>query len=127
MSRSAGSFRNLLRALVGIRKDPLGPKRLLFQVIGHIGLVLTVPPLVAWSRKLKRGPIEVYGGLERARIPMIDAVSGEEIDWAIEHVPSHAGRSPARRAPETTASHLVAIGVGDVSRGKREAKAAGLG
>ena len=77
-----------LRALLGIRKDSLGPKRLLFQVIGQIGLVLTIPKMLSWACRLKRGPIEVYPGLQKARIPMVDAASGQEINWAIEHLPS---------------------------------------
>ena len=79
---------NTLRVLLRMRRDSLGPKRLLFQVVGQIGLVLTVPRLLAWARKLKRGPIEVYEGLQPARIPMVDAADDQEINWAIEHVPS---------------------------------------
>lgn len=79
---------NTLRALLGIRKDALGPKRLLFQVVGQIGLVLTIPRMLAWAWRLKRGPIEVYPGLQKARIPMVDAASGQEINWAIQHLPS---------------------------------------
>jgi hypothetical protein len=30
----------------------------------------------------------VYPGLQTARIPMVDAADGQEINWAIEHVPS---------------------------------------
>jgi radical SAM superfamily enzyme YgiQ (UPF0313 family) len=102
--------RNTLRAFLSLRKDSLGPKRLLFQLIGQIGLLLTVPKLLAWARQLKRGPIEVYPGLQAARIPMVDAADGREINWAIEHVPSlrhsprahlphrkgYRGRSPLR-------------------------------
>lgn len=79
---------NTMRAFLNMRRGSLGPKRILFQVIGQIGLVMTVPRLLAWARRLKRGPIEVYPGLQTARIPMIDVVGGAEINWAIEHVPS---------------------------------------
>ena len=79
---------NTLRVLLRMRRDSLGPKRLLFQLVGQIGLVLTVPRLLAWARKLKRGPIEVYEGLQPARIPMVDAADDREINWAIEHIPS---------------------------------------
>lgn len=79
---------NTLRAFLGIRGNPLWRKRLLFQVIGQIGLVLTIPRLLGWAWRLKRGPIEAYSGLQAARIPMVDAASGEEIHWAIEHLPS---------------------------------------
>ncbi len=79
---------NTLRALASFRKDSLGPRRLLFQVIGQIGLLMTAPKLLAWARRLRRGPIEAYPSLLPARIPLVDAASGDEINWAIEHVPS---------------------------------------
>jgi hypothetical protein len=56
--------------------------------VGQIGLCLTIPKLLAWAWRLKRGPIEAYEGLEEARIPMVDALSGSEINWAIEQIPS---------------------------------------
>lgn len=79
---------NTLRILARFRRDPLAPKRLLFQAIGQIGLLMTAPKLLAWAHRLKRGPIEVYPGLQKARIPMIDAATGREISWAIERIPS---------------------------------------
>lgn len=79
---------NVVRVLLRTRKHRILGKRLIFQLVGHIGLILTAPKLYAWSRKLKRGPIEVYEGLQRARIPMIDAAEGHEVFWAIEQVPS---------------------------------------
>ena len=98
---------NTLRAVLGIRKDSLGPKRLLFQLIGQIGLVLTVPKMLAWACRLKRGPIEVYPSLQTARIPMIDAASRQEINWAIEHLPS-LKQTPRQCGSEhgETASHM---------------------
>lgn len=107
---------NTLRALCGIRR-PLGPKRLLFQFAGQIGLLLTVPKLLAWAWRLKRGPIEVYPGLLPARIPMLDAASGNEINWAIENVPSperaaaHWGRA-APDLPKLRPSALELLGPG---------------
>lgn len=88
---------NTLRAFLNLRKGPLQRKRLLFQVIGQVGLALTIPRLLAWALRLKRGPIDVYRGLQTARIPMIDASSGEETNWGIEHVPSleHPPELPA--------------------------------
>ncbi|HOW72003.1 MAG TPA: radical SAM protein [Phycisphaerae bacterium] len=93
---------NTLRAFLNMRRSPLGPKRVVFQLIGQIGLVLTIPRLLAWARRLKRGPIEVYPGLEKARIPMIDITSGEEIDWAIERIPSLSTARRSRSACQTT-------------------------
>lgn len=87
---------NTLRTLLAIRKDTLGPSRFMFQIIGQIGLLLTVPKLFAWSRKLQRGPIEFFQGLERARIPMMDSTSGQEVDWALENIPSFEAPTPAR-------------------------------
>jgi radical SAM superfamily enzyme YgiQ (UPF0313 family) len=85
---------NLFRVLLGFGKDRLAPRRLLFQIIGHIGLIMTVPKLLGWAWKLKRGPIVMWDGLQPARIPMIDAASREEINWAIEHLPSLPARTP---------------------------------
>lgn len=78
---------NMLRVLVRPRRRLFG-KRLMFQIIGQIGVVMTLPKLMRWSRQLKRGPIEVWDGLQAARIPMIDATTRHEINWAIEHLPS---------------------------------------
>jgi len=110
---------NALRTLIRIRADALGPKRLLFQVIGLIGLVLTVPKMMAWSYRLKRGPIDVYPGLQPARIPMVDAASGEEINWAIQHLPSlaqpptapAAAPAPQKKPHEQTPSAAPLLGL----------------
>jgi radical SAM superfamily enzyme YgiQ (UPF0313 family) len=85
---------NTLRTLWKIRSDRLGPKRLAFQMLGQIGLALTIPKLLAWAYRLKRGPIECYSGLQAARIPMVEAGNGEELSWAIEHVPTFKRRQP---------------------------------
>ena len=99
---------NMARSLLGVRRYPTGPKRLLFQVIGHIGLLMTAPKLWLWSRKLKRGPIEVYDGLQRARIPMVDATSGFEVNWAIEQLPApYLPQSSAARKADHTATKLT--------------------
>jgi len=79
---------NTLRTLLALRGDAVSAKRLLFQIVGHIGLALTIPKLLGWARRLKRGPIECWDGLQPARIPMIDARGGKEISWAIEQVPT---------------------------------------
>ena len=79
---------NTVRVLASFTRDSLGAKRLLFQIIGQIGLLMTAPRLFAWARKLRKGPIEVWDGLQTARIPMIDAASGRQTNWAIEHLPT---------------------------------------
>jgi hypothetical protein len=99
---------NTLRALANFRKDSLGRKRLLFQVIGQIGLLMTTPKLFSWARSLKRGPIDAYDGLCRARIPMIDATSGNEINWAIEHIPSLDAQQILSPIPVHTVGTAVA-------------------
>jgi hypothetical protein len=91
------NFLRVLGEAVIARKATSG-KRLLFQVIGNFGLLITVPKLWRWARKLKRGPIEPYDGLQRARIPMVSARDGREIFWAIEQVP--ATDLPAPRLPK---------------------------
>lgn len=79
---------NTLRIIANWRKDSLAPRRLLFQIVGQIGILMTAPKLYRWARKLKRGPIEVWDGLQPARIPMLDAATGRQINWAIEHLPT---------------------------------------
>lgn len=96
---------NTLRILANWRKDRLSPRRLLFQIIGQIGLLMTVPKVWRWARKLKRGPIEVWDGLQPARIPMIDAAEQVEVNWAIEHLPS---RDLHERCPQEHVRELVA-------------------
>lgn len=103
--RAYASFYNPLNALrvlgsagLGFVSSRPGPsltvKRFLFQILGQIGWVMSFAKLLPWARKLKRGPIEMWDGLQHARIPMVDAVTGQEMNWAIEHLPSltHAGK-----------------------------------
>lgn len=78
---------NTIRTLFGVRRDSVSPKRFMHQFIGQIGLILTIPKMLGWARRLKRGPIEVYRGLAPARIPMIAADTGKEVNWAIECLP----------------------------------------
>src|SRR5262249_36424563 len=47
---------NMLRVFLNYRRDSLGTKRLLFQLIGQIGLLLTAPRLLAWALRLRKGP-----------------------------------------------------------------------
>ncbi len=96
---------NTVRTLLGIRKDSVSPKRLMHQFIGQIGLLLTIPPMLVWAWRLRRGPIKPYSGLAIARIPMLDAASGNEINWAIEHVPMRN----ALRDQATNAEHQSAV------------------
>jgi hypothetical protein len=100
---------NTLHLFLHMRKSTLQRKRLFFQVVGQIGLLLTIPKLLKWALRLKRGPIEAYTGLQQARIPMVDAATGDEINWAIEHVPSlkHPAQ-PRRAASAQTAFDLAA-------------------
>ncbi len=79
---------NLMRVLVRRWRDPFLGKQIVFQLIGHIGLVMSIPKMLDWARKLRRGPIEVWDGLQHARIPMIDAATGREVNWGIEYLPS---------------------------------------
>lgn len=79
---------NTARILFGRGMGPLRQKRLLFQILGQIGLVMTIPKLLSWAHKLKRGPIETWTGLQLARIPMIDSATGVQVNWAIERIPS---------------------------------------
>ncbi len=100
---------NTLRILLRARRDNLLGKRLLFQVIGQIGLVLTAPRLFSWARKIRRGPIECYAGIIPARIPLVDAHGGHQVYWSIQQTPSdylpqQDGQKPTNAAasPKTT-------------------------
>ncbi|HEY3244190.1 MAG TPA: radical SAM protein [Phycisphaerae bacterium] len=86
---------NMLRSLGKAHRSTVGRKRVLFQLAGHVGLAMTIPKLLAWSRRLKRGPIEVWEGLQTARIPLLDAATRRQVNWAIEHLPAMASRTPA--------------------------------
>jgi radical SAM superfamily enzyme YgiQ (UPF0313 family) len=102
---------NTLRIIRDWRKTPLSAKRLLFQVAGQIGLVLTAPKLWRWSRHLKRGPIERYQGLIPAEIPMVDAHSGKEVFWAIEKLPTEPAELPTPRSEASTDPGAIALHV----------------
>ncbi len=91
---------NTLRVIRNWRKDRLAAKRLMFLIIGQIGLVMTAPKLWRWARRLKKGPIKVWDGLIEAPIPMIDAHTGREVYWAVERIPSSfLPQTPGDEAP----------------------------
>ncbi len=94
---------NTLRALWALRRGRVSGKQLAFQLIGQIGLLLTVPKMWMWARRLKRGPIERWQGAEPPRIPMIDAHTAEEMNWAIGHAPTPGFETPARVVAQATA------------------------
>ncbi len=77
---------NLLRGLLGSHRDAVSPKRLAYQIIGQIGLLRTIPKMLRWAWRLRRGPIERHEGLSPARIPLIDVRTGQPIQWAVEHL-----------------------------------------
>lgn len=91
---------NAIKIALNWRHDSLAGRRLLFQLVGQIGILLTAPKLFWWAKKLKKGPIEVWDGLQHARIPMIDVTTGEEVNWAIEYIPSAEPVPLSRRTPK---------------------------
>ncbi len=98
--RAYGRFYNPLKTLrILFDRKAFKVPRLICQIVGQIGLLITIPHLWAWSRKLKNGPIEPYEGLERARIPMISLDTGREISWAIEKEPTPDLNLPIVRLP----------------------------
>ena len=99
---------NAVRALFGLRRDAAASKHFVHQIIGHIGLRLTIPKLLAWAGRLKRGPIEVYRGLGAARIPMVDVAGSQEIDWAIQQLPSLKDRPSVPKTASRTMPLAVA-------------------
>ncbi len=88
---------NTARTLLAMRGDMVSTKRLLFQIIGQIGLLMSVPKLLRWASQLKRGPIETWDGLQPAPIPMVDANTGMEINWSIQRP-----KSPLTSLPDDT-------------------------
>ncbi len=75
-------------------------KRLLFQFIGQVGLIITAPKMWRWARQLKQGPIKPWDGLIQAPIPMVDAHTGYELNWGIERLPSsHLPQAPPGGLP----------------------------
>jgi len=94
---------NMLRIVLNWRHDSLALRRFLFQIIGQIGIVMTFPKLYWWARKLKKGPIEIWDGLQPARIPMVDVETAREVNWAIAHVPTDGLTvSPRAKRPENS-------------------------
>jgi hypothetical protein len=76
---------------------------------------------------MKRGPIDFYRGVQRARIPMVDADNGHEIFWAIQQLPTPYLRqasghrlSGASKTQKTTPT-IRAVQVGTVELGRRVA------
>ena len=102
---------NAAKALLGCGTSAVAPKRFVHQIIGHLGLLFTIPKLVVWAVRLRRGPIEVYRGLEAARIPMVDAASGQEVDWAVKQIPSvNSPPSVLSSTPQVARHAVVARG-----------------
>lgn len=103
---------NAMRVMLGLRRDPLFSKRLMYQFLGQVGLLLTVPKLLAWARRLRRGPIEVFEGVPGPRIPMVQAASGEPMNWAVEHSAT-TGKGAKRRSasPRARVPLLLSSGV----------------
>jgi radical SAM superfamily enzyme YgiQ (UPF0313 family) len=100
---------NALRILGQVGRRPLVAKRLMFQIIGQLGIVMTLPKLYAWSRRLKRGPIEVWDGLQPARIPMVDTKTRREMNWAIQHLPADGPSGTAAPGEFETAPAVFSL------------------
>ncbi len=75
---------NLAKTLIGLRKGSVSPKRVVFQIIGQIGLLMTIPKLGMWAWQLRRGAITTYNALAPARIPLRDT-SGQPMKWTIDY------------------------------------------
>ncbi len=90
---------NMLRGLLGSHRDAVSPKRLAYQLIGQVGLLHTIPKMLRWAWRLRRGPIERHDGLSPARIPLLDVRTGQPIQWAVEHLqdPPEVPLSPIDR------------------------------
>lgn len=76
---------NLFRSLWRLSKKSTSPKRIAYQVIGHIGLMYSLTRMIPWAIKLRFGKIEKWSERPAARIPLIDAHTGEAAGWAVEY------------------------------------------
>lgn len=86
---------NMMKTIAGFRKDSISVKRIMYQVIGHTGMLLTIPRLAYWAWKLKDGPIEVYQDVPSARIPMVSPASGQQINWTFDRpLSAHTTQHP---------------------------------
>ncbi len=107
---------NTMRVIWNWRKSSMSAKKLLFQIIGQIGIAMTAPKLWLWSRKLKRGPIQPWHGLLPARIPMIDAHTKCEIQWAIQNRPTEYIPQASTETGTQVSSALAATAVLSTNR-----------
>jgi hypothetical protein len=105
--KAYASFYNpwkMLRVLFGAKKDGTYARRILFQVVGQIGLLISAPKMYAWARMLRKGPIEKYEGLVPARIPLVDAAEGHQIFWSVEQVPAAYLPQASDKLPSSASS-----------------------
>jgi len=100
---------NFLRVLWRMRGDRVIGKRILFQIVGMIGVCITAPKLWSWARKIQKGPIEVYQGLMPARIPLVDAQKGHEIFWAVKQIPASYLPQEEGQEPSSSQSALSKV------------------
>jgi radical SAM superfamily enzyme YgiQ (UPF0313 family) len=93
---------NFLRNVWNWRKDKNARDHVLFQIVGMIGLVLTIPKMWMWARRLKAGPIEKFDGLLDAPVPMLNAQDRTPMPWSIEFQPhgvTKQAEAPAEPQP----------------------------
>ncbi len=109
---------NMLRTIpMFLRKDSVSAKRFFYQIIGQIGLLMTIPKLGAWAWRLRKGPIERWNGTSPDNIRMIDASTNAAVDWAAKQKPS----------PVVAMATARCAGSGSCSDSSSESQSHGIG
>lgn len=86
---------NFMRSAFELRKgSSISGKRFAFQILGHIGLLMTIPKLALWAWKMRLNAIEKWHEKPQARFELVGAVDRAPVTWAIEFqpVPAAHGR-----------------------------------
>jgi hypothetical protein len=69
---SYAAFYNPINLLLALpRFDKVWADRIMYQMLGMIGLVKSLYQLREWLARLISGPIEKLAGLPRSRFPMV--------------------------------------------------------
>jgi radical SAM superfamily enzyme YgiQ (UPF0313 family) len=76
---------NLLKALREYSRDPIGKKRVVAQILGIYGLVLTAIKTAGWIWQLKRGPIEKITQWPRHPVRLVDPQTREAVSWSVDN------------------------------------------
>lgn len=66
------------------RRDGIGRKRTIAQLLGMYGIVMTAAKTAKWIWQLWRGPVEKITFWPKHPVRMVDAKTREEVSWAVD-------------------------------------------